>query len=105
MKRLVRAFFLTASLVVLVGHAGLAQAQAPLPADAWPQRPIRMVVPFPAGGTADVLPRILVEKIRDAYPAGIVVENHKVDGLRPYGPDHGSLMESSPCHIPKGDKT
>jgi len=40
-----------------------------------------------------------------ALQAGIVVENHKVDGLRPYGPDHGSLMESSPCHIPKGDKT
>ena len=29
----------------------------------------------PAGGTADVLPRILAEKLRTAYPAGVVVEN------------------------------
>ena len=36
---------------------------------------LRLVVPFPAGGTADVLPRVLAEKMRDAYPAGIVVEN------------------------------
>lgn len=38
-------------------------------------KPLRIVVPFPAGGTADVLPRILAEKMRDAYPAGIVIEN------------------------------
>ena len=42
---------------------------------AQPTKPIKFVVPFPAGGTADVLPRILAEKMRAAYPAGIVVEN------------------------------
>ncbi len=40
-----------------------------------PAKTTRLVVPFPAGGTADVLPRLLVEKVRGAYPAGIVVEN------------------------------
>jgi tripartite-type tricarboxylate transporter receptor subunit TctC len=40
-----------------------------------PSRPVKLVVPFPAGGTADILPRILAEKMRGAYPAGIVVEN------------------------------
>ncbi|MGQ3083681.1 MAG: Bug family tripartite tricarboxylate transporter substrate binding protein [Hydrogenophaga sp.] len=36
---------------------------------------LKLVVPFPAGGTADVLPRILSEKLRAQYPAGVVVEN------------------------------
>lgn len=42
---------------------------------AQPAKPVKLIVPFPAGGTADVLPRILTEKVRSAYPAGIVVEN------------------------------
>jgi len=33
------------------------------------------VVPFPAGGTADVLPRILSDKLRTRFPAGVLVEN------------------------------
>jgi tripartite-type tricarboxylate transporter receptor subunit TctC len=38
-------------------------------------RPIRMIVPFPAGGTADVLPRILADKMRARFPEGVVVDN------------------------------
>lgn len=38
-------------------------------------QPLKLIVPFPAGGTADVLPRILGEKLRLHYPAGVVVEN------------------------------
>ncbi len=38
-------------------------------------KPLRLVVPFPAGGTADILPRILAEKMRSNFPAGVVVEN------------------------------
>ena len=40
-----------------------------------PSKAVRFVVPFPAGGTADVLPRLLGEKMRGAFPAGIAVEN------------------------------
>ncbi|MEJ7928956.1 tripartite tricarboxylate transporter substrate binding protein [Ramlibacter sp. AN1015] len=49
-------------------------AVAPAGAQA-PDKPLRMVVPYPAGGTADVLPRLLAEKMREAYPAGVLVEN------------------------------
>lgn len=56
--------------------AALATAAAiQAPALAQPAKPVRLIVPFPAGGTADVLPRILAEKVRGAYPAGLVVEN------------------------------
>ena len=30
----------------------------------WPAKPVTLIVPFPAGGTADVLPRMLSEKMR-----------------------------------------
>ena len=43
---------------------------------------LKLVVPFPAGGTADVLPRILSEKLRAQYPAGVVVENRTGAGGR-----------------------
>jgi tripartite-type tricarboxylate transporter receptor subunit TctC len=54
---------------------GVAAANASGLVLAQPSRPLRLVVPFPAGGTADVLPRILAEKARSAYPAGIIVDN------------------------------
>ena len=44
-------------------------------ASAQSTKPVKLVVPFPAGGTADVLPRLLAEKMRTQYPAGVVVEN------------------------------
>jgi tripartite-type tricarboxylate transporter receptor subunit TctC len=41
----------------------------------WPNRPIRIVVPFPAGGTADVLPRVLAEKISTRLGQSVLIEN------------------------------
>ncbi|MDB5875214.1 MAG: tctC [Ramlibacter sp.] len=55
--------------------AAAAMAAACVTALAQPAKPVKFIVPFPAGGTADVLPRILGEKLRTAYPAGLVVEN------------------------------
>ena len=60
---------------VLALGASLAAASIGRFAFAQPAKPIRLIVPFPAGGTADVLPRILAEKVRAAFPAGVVVEN------------------------------
>ena len=40
-----------------------------------PGKPLKLIVPFPAGGTADVLPRLLAEKMRTQFPGGVVVEN------------------------------
>jgi tripartite-type tricarboxylate transporter receptor subunit TctC len=66
-------------------------------------KPLRLVVPFPAGGTADVLPRILAEKMRDAYPAGVLIENKTGAGGNIGGefvaraePDGNTLLVSPP---------
>jgi tripartite-type tricarboxylate transporter receptor subunit TctC len=55
--------------------AALATAAISIAVVAQPSKPVKFIVPFPAGGTADVLPRILSEKLRTAFPAGVVVEN------------------------------
>ncbi len=44
-------------------------------AQAWPDQPIRFVVPFPAGGTADNLARLVAEKLREGLGQPIVVDN------------------------------
>ena len=60
--------------------AGLALAAmlAVLPqADAqdYPSRPVKIVVPFPAGGTADVMPRVIGEWLSRKWGQPVVVEN------------------------------
>jgi tripartite-type tricarboxylate transporter receptor subunit TctC len=48
---------------------------APLQAQTYPSRPIRIIVPFPPGGAADVTARILSEKYSTAWGANVVVDN------------------------------
>ena len=38
---------------------------APVLAQEWPSRPVRFIVPFPAGGSTDVVGRLLAEMLRD----------------------------------------
>jgi tripartite-type tricarboxylate transporter receptor subunit TctC len=54
----------------LFACAGAAHAQA-----AWPEKPIRIVVPFPAGGQLDVVMRLVAEKISPVLGQPIIVEN------------------------------
>jgi len=41
----------------------------------WPDRPVKIIVPFPAGGSVDVLVRILGEQLKDRLGQSFVVEN------------------------------
>jgi tripartite-type tricarboxylate transporter receptor subunit TctC len=53
----------------------LSLASCNLLAQDWPQRTVRIIVPFPAGGSADLLPRIVGEKLAEKWGQPVVVEN------------------------------
>lgn len=45
------------------------------PACAWPDKPVRMVIPFPPGGTLDKVGRMLAQRLGEQFGQTIVVEN------------------------------
>ena len=44
-------------------------------AEAYPGRPVRMIVPFPPGGGADILARIMGEKLTDLWGQQVIIDN------------------------------
>ena len=56
-------------VLVLFLIAGAARAQA------YPVKPVRMIVPFPPGGAPDFVPRMLAERITPGFGQPMVIEN------------------------------
>lgn len=74
MKHLGRilAGFLTAAIMGATLFPPIANATD----KAWPDRVVRVVVPYPPGGSADLLGRLVAKKVNEAYPdSRVVVEN------------------------------
>jgi tripartite-type tricarboxylate transporter receptor subunit TctC len=65
------------AVAALCAAAALAHAQAPSPAaaQAWPAKPIRLVVGFPPGGGNDIIARLLGAKMQQTWGQAVVVEN------------------------------
>lgn len=70
MIRLCRTLALAAMMVPFLWWSPPLSAQAQ-----WPNRPIRMVVPFPPGGSSDILGRLIAERMARVLNANIVVED------------------------------
>jgi tripartite-type tricarboxylate transporter receptor subunit TctC len=41
----------------------------------WPARPVKVIVPYPPGGTSDMLGRVVAQKLSEAFGESFVVEN------------------------------
>jgi tripartite-type tricarboxylate transporter receptor subunit TctC len=52
-----------------------AQTPAAKPATAFPTKPIRIIIPYPPGGTSDILARLLGVKITESWGQPVVVDN------------------------------
>jgi tripartite-type tricarboxylate transporter receptor subunit TctC len=64
-----RLFRIALSAVVLAAANG-AVAQTP-----YPSKPVRIVVPFPAGGTTDILARAVAQKLSETWGQQVIVDN------------------------------
>ncbi len=73
-----RKFSLALAAGVLCANFGLPQAHAS--ESAWPSKPVRLVVPFPAGGSSDALARILAQRLSETFKQNFIVENRPGSG-------------------------
>ncbi len=79
----------------LIGFAAGAQE--------WPAKPVRIIVPFPAGGSADLMPRIVAEKLAQRWGQPVIVDNRPgaagnigADAAYRAEPDGYTLLSSPP---------
>lgn len=68
------------SFLRLAGSAALSLAAGSLPAgnawaDAWPGKPLTLVVPFPPGGPTDVASRLVAQRLGERLKQSVIVEN------------------------------
>ena len=86
------------AMAALVWVATLAMAtiatQARAQADAWPVQPIKIIVPFAAGGATDVLARVLTDKLSAALKQAVIAENR---------PGAGSTLGAAQAALAKPD--
>ena len=61
----------SAAVLAALPFTGVADAQA----QAYPNKPVRWVVPYPPGGTTDILARIMAQRISEKIGQQVIVEN------------------------------
>jgi len=75
-------------------------------AQSWPTRPVRLIVPFPAGGPADAIARIVGERLQEGWGRPVVVEaragaggNVAAEYVARSAPDGHTLLLCASSHV------
>src|SRR4051795_7230798 len=78
----------------------------PAAAQDWPSRTIRVVVPYPAGGPADIMGRLAAQKLQEKLGVAVVVENRSgasgtigAETVRQSAPDGYTLLAAPSVHV------
>ena len=71
MRLITTALTMAAALCAALPLSTLAQT----PATAWPAKPIRILIPYPAGGTSDILARMIGPELTKAWGPQVIVDN------------------------------
>ena len=90
-----------ALLVVALQFAGAAQS-----AQGFPERPVRMIVPYSAGGATDIVMRIVAQRLPEFLGQQVVVDNRPgaggligTDTVAKSSPDGYTLLATSTPHV------
>jgi tripartite-type tricarboxylate transporter receptor subunit TctC len=63
----------------IAGHAMaallLAAIQLPAYSQAYPAKPVRLIAPFPPGGSSDLIARIVAQRLSEGFPNQVIIEN------------------------------
>ena len=103
---MLRRFLPIAVLSVLAAAAAVAVAVAQGGAAGYPDHPIRVIVPVPAGGGVDTITRLVTAKMRDALGQPLVIENKAgvggsvgAEAVFNSAPDGYTILASQPSPI------
>ena len=66
--------------LALLCTGALAQAVSPGAAQAYPVKPLRLIVPFPAGASSDIVGRMLAQKLSEQLGEQVVPDNRPAPG-------------------------
>ncbi len=108
MKSVRQAAILVVALCASLWVSGMAVAQsvATVSGQAWPVKPVRVVIPWPPGGSNDVVGRIVMQKVAESLGQQFVVDNRPgasgAIGSEPVAkapPDGYTIMVHSTTHL------
>ncbi len=92
--------------IFIIACALLAAVAVPASAQKFPAKPVHLVVPFPPGGPADSLGRLLAEKLKQSWGESVIVENRGgaggnigAEAVAKAAPDGYTLLLNASNHV------